>query len=165
MYFIDYVKCTQCPDKNIPNHRFCFLGAKPNGNGVKNEYRPDPTGMQNNFRSEIRNKTPHTDSHNNSLPITGSINGPSGSGSMAGIGVAPGSMSHNGTSHVAIVGSSWKSPVIGNTPGTPSAMAGAIGVKQTPRGNIVVALYTYQGSEFGDMSFKKGDQMEILDKT
>ena len=119
--------------------------------------------MQNNFRSEIRNKT--NDSHNNSMPLTGSINGPSGSGSMAGIGVAPGAISHNGASHVAIVGSSWKSPVIGNTPGTPSAMAGAAGVKQTPRGIIVVALYTYQGSEFGDMSFKKGDQMEILDKT
>ena len=33
------------------------------------------------------------------------------------------------------------------------------------RGQIVVALYTYQGSEFGDMSFKKGDMMEIVDDT
>ncbi len=33
------------------------------------------------------------------------------------------------------------------------------------RGQIVVALYTYQGSECGDMSFQKGDQMEILDDT
>ncbi len=32
-------------------------------------------------------------------------------------------------------------------------------------GQIVVALYTYQGSEFGDMSFKKGDMMEIVDNT
>lgn len=31
------------------------------------------------------------------------------------------------------------------------------------RGQIVVALYSYQGSEFGDMSFQKGDQMEIID--
>jgi len=31
------------------------------------------------------------------------------------------------------------------------------------KGRIVVALYTYQGSEFGDMSFNKGDQMEIAD--
>ena len=31
------------------------------------------------------------------------------------------------------------------------------------RGQIVVALYTYQGSEFGDMTFKKGDMMEIVD--
>jgi hypothetical protein len=40
--------------------------------------------------------------------------------------------------------------------------------KQTPqrpsiRGQIVIALYSYQGSEFGDMSFQKGDQMEIVD--
>ena len=138
-----------------------ILGAKPNGNGVKNEYRPDPTVR--NFE-QIRNKTPHNDSHNNAIPIAGSLNGPSASANLAAIGVAPGVIPHNGTSHVAIVGSSWKSPVIGNAPGTP-AMAGAVGVKQTPRGNIVVALYTYQGSEFGDMSFKKGDQMEILDKT
>ena len=33
------------------------------------------------------------------------------------------------------------------------------------RGQIVVALYTYQGSEFGDMTFKKGDMMEIVDDT
>lgn len=33
------------------------------------------------------------------------------------------------------------------------------------RGQIVVALYSYQGSECGDMSFQKGDQMEILDDT
>ena len=145
-------------------YTFYILGAKPNGNGVKNEYRPDPTGMPSSFRSEIRNKTPHNDSHNNAIPIAGSLNGPSAAANLAGIGVAPGGIPHNGTSHVAIVGSSWKSPVIGNAPGTP-AMAGAGAVKQTPRGNIVVALYTYQGSEFGDMSFKKGDQMEILDKT
>ena len=31
------------------------------------------------------------------------------------------------------------------------------------RGQIVIALYTYQGSECGDMSFNKGDQMEIID--
>jgi hypothetical protein len=40
--------------------------------------------------------------------------------------------------------------------------------QQTPqrpsiRGQIVIALYSYQGSEFGDMSFQKGDQMEIVD--
>ena len=33
------------------------------------------------------------------------------------------------------------------------------------QGRVVVALYTYQGSEFGDMTFTKGDQMEILDDT
>ncbi len=54
-----------------------------------------------------------------------------------------------------------------------SAMLGATGASQSPshaaagqrniRGQIVVALYTYQGSECGDMSFQKGDQMEILD--
>ena len=33
------------------------------------------------------------------------------------------------------------------------------------RGQIVIALYSYQGSEFGDMSFTKGDKMEIIDDT
>lgn len=33
----------------------------------------------------------------------------------------------------------------------------------TIRGQMVVALYTYQGSECGDMSFNKGDVMEIID--
>ncbi|XP_040583667.1 tyrosine-protein kinase Src64B [Lepeophtheirus salmonis] len=39
------------------------------------------------------------------------------------------------------------------------------GTRPTIRGQVVIALYTYQGSECGDMSFKKGDQMEILDDT
>ena len=30
-------------------------------------------------------------------------------------------------------------------------------------GRIVVALYNYMGSECGDMTFQKGDQMEIVD--
>ena len=49
----------------------------------------------------------------------------------------------------------------------PSSAAGMIiptGTRSI-RGQIVVALYTYQGSEFGDMSFKKGDMMEIVDDT
>ena len=144
-----------------------FLGTKPNGNGVKNDYGRDPTGIPNNFRSEIRNKALPNDAHNNAIPIIATINGPTAGGSMAGISVASSVIPHNGTSHAGIVGSSWKSPVIGAvaTPGTPSAISGAVGVNKTPRGNIVVALYTYQGSEFGDMSFKKGDQMEILDKS
>ena len=33
------------------------------------------------------------------------------------------------------------------------------------KGRIVVALYTYQGSEFRDMTFNKADQMEIVDDT
>lgn len=36
---------------------------------------------------------------------------------------------------------------------------------RTIRGQIVIALYTYQGSEHGDMSFQKGDKMEIIDDT
>ena len=142
------------------------LGTKQNGNGVKNEYRADPTRLpgSSDFRGEIRNKTAHNEVI---MPIGGSIDGRTAAGgSMAGISVASSGIPHNGTSHAAaIVGSSWQSPVIGAgvAPGTPSAMG--VGVNKTPRGTIVVALYTYQGSEFGDMSFKKGDQMEILDKT
>lgn len=48
-----------------------------------------------------------------------------------------------------------------------AAAAGVGGHSSTSSLNprtIVVALYTYQGSEFGDMSFAKGDMMEILDK-
>ena len=33
------------------------------------------------------------------------------------------------------------------------------------KGSIVVALYNYQGSEHGDMTFVKGDIMEIVDDT
>ena len=33
------------------------------------------------------------------------------------------------------------------------------------KGAIVVALYNYQGSEHGDMTFVKGDVMEIVDDT
>ena len=49
-----------------------------------------------------------------------------------------------------------------------SAAGGGTPLSATNRnlkGRVVVALYTYQGSEFGDMSFNKGDQMEILDDT
>lgn len=46
-------------------------------------------------------------------------------------------------------------------------VGGGVGVTQTRniRGQIVIALYTYQGSECGDMSFQKGDKMEIIDDT
>lgn len=37
------------------------------------------------------------------------------------------------------------------------------GAGRNLKGRVVVALYTYQGSEFGDMTFNKGDQMEIVD--
>ena len=139
------------------------LGTKQNGNGVKNEYRPDPTRLRDDL---IRSKAQHNDNNPNNTVGMVANTIPAG-GSMAGISTSA-VISNNGASHVGIVGSSWKSPVIGAvaTPGTPSAMVGAAaGVNKTPRGNIVIALYTYQGSEFGDMSFKKGDQMEILDKT
>ena len=33
------------------------------------------------------------------------------------------------------------------------------------KGALVVALYNYQGSEHGDMTFVKGDVMEIVDDT
>jgi len=32
-----------------------------------------------------------------------------------------------------------------------------------PRGRIVVAVYTYQSREAADLSFSKGDRMEVLD--
>ena len=46
---------------------------------------------------------------------------------------------------------------------SPSHGAGNTANGGSIRGQIVVALYTYQGSECGDMSFNKGDQMEIVD--
>ena len=136
-----------------------YIGTKQNGNGVKNEYRPDPTRIRDDL---IRNKGPHPDNQTNAVGMAGGVDT---GGSLAGISTS--AISNNGASHASIVGSSWKSPVIGAVavPGTPTAMSGALGANKTPRGNIVIALYTYQGSEFGDMSFKKGDQMEILDKT
>ena len=58
------------------------------------------------------------------------------------------------------------SPAHLSTSGLP-APAGSVMMPATRsiRGQIVVALYTYQGSEFGDMTFKKGDMMEIVDDT
>ncbi len=57
-----------------------------------------------------------------------------------------------------------------NSPAHGSNMQGGANPasQQTPqrpsiRGQTVIALYSYQGSEFGDMSFQKGDQMEIID--
>ncbi len=41
--------------------------------------------------------------------------------------------------------------------------SGATPQRPSIRGQSVIALYSYQGSEFGDMSFQKGDQMEIID--
>lgn len=43
--------------------------------------------------------------------------------------------------------------------------APASGAGRNLKGRVVIALYTYQGSEFGDMSFNKGDHMEIIDDT
>jgi hypothetical protein len=51
---------------------------------------------------------------------------------------------------------------VGPSPAHHPALQGARNIV----GQIVVALYTYQGSEScGDMSFQKGDQMEIIDDT
>ena len=49
--------------------------------------------------------------------------------------------------------------------GAVSAAAPASGVGRNLKGRVVIALYSYQGSEFGDMSFNKGDHMEIIDDT
>ena len=43
--------------------------------------------------------------------------------------------------------------------------APASGAGRNLKGRIVVAKYTYQGSEYGDMTFNKADQMEIVDDT
>ena len=77
-----------------------------------------------------------------------------------------------------IVGSSWQQGggAKGNATNSPSiaqngrgvvGQAGAGGAGGVGGANlqIVIALYSYQGSEMGDMSFQKGDRMEVLDKT
>ena len=66
----------------------------------------------------------------------------------------------------------FRSQISGGSTASPShtmvGVAGGGGVMAAAgmlKGRVVVALYTYQGSEFGDMTFSKGDQMEIVDDT
>ena len=57
---------------------------------------------------------------------------------------------------------------VSQSPSHVSAVSGpapASGAGRNLKGRVVIALYTYQGSEFGDMTFNKGDHLEILDDT
>ena len=110
------------------------------GAGQANDYRPDPVvrnaDMIRKESGMVGGQQPHVMVVNN---------GPQG-----------------------IVGSGWSAGTKGINPNSPSIAqngrgvggAGGAGALQ-----IVIALYTYQGSEMGDMSFQKGDRMEVLDKT
>ena len=57
---------------------------------------------------------------------------------------------------------------VSQSPSHVSAVSGpapASGAGRNLKGRVVIALYTYQGSEFGDMTFNKGDHLEIMDDT
>ena len=114
----------------------CMSKEKAKTNGeVANDYRPDPTRIRDDM---IRGKTVGQPPEMANVMVVN--NG-------GGAGAAP----------PAIVNSGWvKSPAHAGSPG---------GLQNGGRKEIVIALYSYQGSEFGDMSFQKGDRMEVLDKT
>jgi len=105
-----------------------------------NDYRPDPTGGRG---GADRIRSDHNGRNGNGLQRN-----PSGATNPV--------VASNSPAHLSSVNIQQ-----------PSSAAGMIiptGTRSI-RGQIVVALYTYQGSEFGDMSFKKGDMMEIVDDT
>lgn len=109
-----------------------------------NDYRPDPTGGRggaDRIRSDHNGRNGNGLSRGNSNQTTAS--------SMAAA-VAAAQAASNSPAHMSSASLQHQSMM-------PTA--------RSIRGQIVVALYTYQGSEFGDMSFKKGDMMEIVDDT
>ena len=124
--------------------QFLFLslssGSKPSAQN--NDYRPDPTGGRGGPGAADRIRT--------------DLNGRVGNGL------------HNRAS-TSVQGSNGasSSPAHLSSAGLPQHQNSSVMMPPTRsiRGQIVVALYTYQGSEFGDMSFKKGDMMEIVDDT
>ena len=112
------------------------VGKVAMGNNHSNDYRPDPT-RADRIRSDEK------------------LRNGDGRGGAGGDGKKNGfrqqlSVSHS-PSHLAA--------------GGVSASAPASGAGRNLKGRVVIALYSYQGSEFGDMSFNKGDHMEIIDDT
>ena len=83
--------------------------------------------------------------------------------------VAPPGGQHVMVGPPAIVGSGWSGGVSKGggpiNPNSPSIAQNGRGAGAPLQLQVVIALYTYQGSEMGDMSFQKGDRMEVLDKT
>ena len=107
------------------------------GNNHSNDYRPDPT-RADRIRSDEKLR-----------------NGEGRGGAGGDGGKKNGfrqqlSVSHS-PSHLAAGGVATSAP--------------ASGAGRNLKGRVVIALYSYQGSEFGDMSFNKGDHMEIIDDT
>ena len=112
-----------------------FVGSKPVAH--PNDYRPDPTGGRG---GADRIRSDHNGRNGNGLQRN-----PSGATNPV--------VASNSPAHLSSVNIQQQN----NGIMMPAA--------RSIRGQIVVALYTYQGSEFGDMSFKKGDMMEIVDDT
>lgn len=124
------------------SHFSIFAGSKPVSH--HNDYRPDPTGgLRGNAADRIRTDNGGLNGRNGSnniQPQRSSSAAVQGNSTAASSSPAHSLQHHNNSSLMM-----------------PSA--------RSIRGQIVVALYTYQGSEFGDMTFKKGDMMEIIDDT
>ena len=114
-----------------------FVGSKPVAH--PNDYRPDPTGGRGGA-DRIRSD------HNGRNGNGGLQRNPSGATNPV--------VASNSPAHLSSVNIQQ-----------PSSAGMIMPTTRSIRGQIVVALYTYQGSEFGDMSFKKGDMMEIVDDT
>ncbi len=128
----------------IPDPKPGSSGASAAGHNGSNEYRPDPTRAD-----RIRNGSEKESSG-------GRHHGGSGRNGSASNNLSSSSM-HNGSR----LGNGHKA--------SPAHLSGANGggqpSKATRKGQLVIALYNYQGSELGDMTFEKGDVMEIVDDT
>ena len=141
---LNYLLHTKCRNiKNVLQHRFhvklCISGSKPSAQN--NDYRPDPTGGRGGPADRIRTDLNGRVSNGLHNRASTSVQGSNGaSSSPAHLAASSGLPQHQNSSVM-------------------------MAPTRSIRGQIVVALYTYQGSEFGDMSFKKGDMMEIVDDT
>ena len=119
-----------------------FLGSKPVSH--HNDYRPDPTGGRG---GADRIRSEHNGRNGNGLQQRASNVAGTAASSVAAA-AASNSPAHLSSASLQAPGGQVMMPAT-----------------RSIRGQIVVALYTYQGSEFGDMTFKKGDMMEIVDDT
>ena len=129
-------------------NRSSFTTDRKPGSGVghhANDYRPDPTHGQGRQQADR---------------IRGDKGDASGDARRASKQHPNGHVQH----HQAQL-TSYNGPAASQSPSHNASGGAAGGGRGHIRGQIVVGLYTYQGAECGDMSFQKGDQMEILDDT
>jgi len=129
---------------------------KSGGNGTQvNDYRPDPVGGRGGIGGPGGIDMIRKDSH---IPTSHHQAAPHGHQMMAVGG-------NNPAGAGGIVQSSWSQKATNSPSIAQNGRSANGGGSGNTNLGVVIALYSYQGSEMGDMSFAKGDRMEVLDKT